>query len=611
MGIGPVFGDFVTNERVKGRRRHFRGGSGLFYFIPHILLLIVVVFLFVRLFNLQVVHGEYYRRLSDDNRTRTIIEYAPRGIIYDRDGQALVSNTPAFKVVDPSASSHSASSGQAGQGEKESGKDVVRWVGREEALALEAKGATVAADVQRTYLHDELFAHVLGYVGQISETELFLPEYGEYGNLDFVGKEGIEREYEHLLHGVNGKRLYEVDSSGATVRLLGEQDPIPGKNIKTTLDLDIQKAAARAMKDISRGAVIVSDVRSGGILALYSKPTFDPNLFTHNSEYEAKGEYTSLEELLGNNDKKPLLHRAIAGVYPPGSTYKLVTATAALESGKVDKNFEVEDTGIHRVGEFSFGNWFFLEQGKTDGIVDVVKAIARSNDIYFYIVAEKTGISQIAEWSKKFGLGKRSGIDLPGEAKGMVPGPSWKERTIGEQWYTGDTYNMGIGQGYLLTTPLQVNTWASVFASGGKLMRPHLLLGQEEIVRRDFVARENLDLVREGMRRSCEVGGVAYPFFNFTVKNKNLRADGLDYLEASGSARTASDSANVRVVVGCKTGTSETPGEDTDPHAWITVFAPFYNPEVVVTVLAENAGQGSEVAGPVAKEILTEYFENK
>ena len=590
MGIGPVFGDFVTREKVRGRRKSYRGGSGLFRFVPHILLFLVFAFLFVRLFNLQVVHGEYYSKLSDDNRTRTVLEYAPRGIIYDHEGRALVSNSPAFKILNG---------------------DTVEWIKRDEALALEAKGATVSADVQRTYKYGTAFAHVLGYIGQISERELLQSEYDSYGLLDFIGKEGIEREYELLLHGVNGKKLYEVDSAGKTVRLLGEQDPIPGKNITTTLDVDLQLEAQHSLKDVERGAVVVTDARTGGILALYSKPSFDPNLFTHNSSYEAQGDYKSLESLLKNNEERPLLVRAIAGVYPPGSTYKLVTATAALESGKMKADTEVEDTGIHRVGDFSFGNWYYLEQGGKDQDVDIVKAVARSNDIYFYVASERTGISKIAEWSKEFGLGKRTGVDLPGEAKGLVPGPSWKERTIGEQWYLGDTYNLGIGQGYLLATPLQVNTWASVFAAGGRLMRPHLLEGREEVVKQDFIDDKNFELIRQGMKGACETGGVAYPFFNFSVNNSNLKPDGLDYVEASGSAKTASKSATTRVIVGCKTGTAETPGEDSDPHAWFTIFAPFYNPEIVVTVLVENGGQGSSVAAPIAKEILTEYFENK
>ena len=590
MGVGPIFGDFVTKEKVRGRRKTYRGGSGLFHIVPKILLFMVFAFIFVRIFNLQVVHGEYYQRLSDDNRTRTVLEYAPRGIIYDRNGEALVSNSPAFKVLEG---------------------DHVEWVSREEALNLEAKGATVSADVQRTYTYGPTFGHVLGYIGKISDRELLLPEYTTYGLLDFIGKEGLEREYELLLHGVNGKKLYEVDSNGAMVRLLGEQDPVAGKNITTTLDLELQQEAEHALKDVERGAVVVSDARTGGVLAMYSKPSFDPNLFTHNSSYQAQGEYPDLESLLSNREERPLLQRAIAGVYPPGSTYKLVTATAALESGAMKADTKVEDTGIHRVGEFSFGNWYYLEQGGRDQDVDIIKAVARSNDIYFYIASEKTGIAKIAEWSKEFGLGKRTGVDLPGEVKGLVPGPSWKERVIGEQWYLGDTYNLGIGQGYLLATPLQVNTWASVFAAKGKLMRPHLLQGHEEVVRDNFIKDKNLELIREGMKRACETGGVAYPFFNFSVNNSKLKHDGLDFLDATGSAKVASNSATTRVLVGCKTGTAETPGDDSDPHAWITVFAPFYNPEVVVTVLVENGGQGSSVAGPIAKEILTEYFENK
>jgi penicillin-binding protein 2 len=419
---------------------------------------------------------------------------------------------------------------------------------------------------------------------------------------------GLESQYEALLHGKNGRELFEVDAAGNKMRSLGREQPIAGKNIHTTLDAAIQKSVHEAMQEASKGAVIVSDPRSGEILALYSKPTYDPNLFTHSNTYKPSGNYKTVEEVVLDGENQPLLDRAISGVYPPGSTYKLVSAMAALESGAMKRDTIIKDTGILRVGTFSFGNWYFLQYGRTDGDVDVVKAIKRSNDIYFYKAAESTGIKDLSAWSRKFGLGRKSGLDLSGEVAGTVPDEAWKRENLGEGWYLGDNYNMGIGQGYLLATPLQVNTFTVPFANNGTLYKPHLLRNNTQVLEKDFVDTQNLQAIREGMRQSCDSdGGVAFPFFNFRVKNEKLQIDGQDFKEinATGSGMMT------QITVGCKTGTSQVGGEDTLPHAWITVIAPFYNPEIVVTVLVETAGEGSAVAGPVAKEILEDYFENK
>ena len=261
-----------------------------------------------------------------------------------------------------------------------------------------------------------------------------------------------------------------------------------------------------------------------------------------------------------------------------------------------------------RVGSFSFGNWYFLQYGKTEGSLDVVRAIKRSNDIFFYKTGERTGVDTISSYANKFGLGKKLGIDLPGEIQGTVPSPSWKEKTIGEQWYLGDTYNYGIGQGYLLTSPLQINMMTAAFANGGTLYEPHLFKNKKlKIKNKKLVDKQYIDLVREGMRQSCETGGVAWPLFDFKVKNERLPIDGKDFIEddATSSAKMT------KIKIACKTGTAEVGDKETKPHAWITLFAPFYKPEIAITVLVENSGEGSSVAGPIAKKILIDYFEKK
>jgi penicillin-binding protein 2 len=593
ISIGPAFSESVSKGRVRVRR----DTRGLFsdeirLLLPLLCMFLVGGFFLVRIFHLQVLRSDYYRRLSDENRLRTTIIPAPRGIIFDRNGTPFVSNSSAYSI------------------QETSDEKTVVFIPQEEALEKIANGEEVTSNIQREYLEKDSAAHVLGYIGQISQDELSLPQFQRYPATDFVGKMGLEKYYEELLHGRNGRELYEVDAMGNNVRFLGKDVPIAGQNLHTTLDFELQKSVAESMKEASKGAVVVSDPKNGGIMALYSKPSFDPNLFTHPSTYEPSGEYEKVEEILLDGTMQPLLNRAIAGTYPPGSTYKLVSGIAALETGAMKRDTIIKDTGVLRVGTFSFGNWYWIQHGKTDGDVDIVKAIERSNDIYFYKAAEATGISKLSAWSRQFGLGKMTSVDLGGEASGTVPDEAWKKKIIGEPWYLGDNYNMGIGQGYLLATPLQVNMFTIPFANGGTLYQPHLVKGKEKKLLSEFIDKDNLDSIREGMKRSCAPeGGVAYPFFNFKVKNEKLQLDGRDFVEEIASS-SAGTEMMTRVSIGCKTGTSES-GGDKKPHAWITVMAPYYDPEIVVTVLVETAGEGSAVAGPIAEKIVRSYFEGK
>lgn len=585
--IGPAFSDFVVEQRMKKRR----GGRviltrDLLEIVPLFLLILAFSILLVRIFYLQVVRGDYYRKLAEGNRLHTKTIRAERGIIFDRRGRPLVRNIPSFKW-------------------EEEGK--VRFLSKDEALArmAEKKDENIETDTTRFYLHRDAFSHVLGYLGEVSKEELLLPKFSDHETGDVVGKMGLEKQYETVLHGLNGKELYEVDARGKIVRFLGSKEPLAGKNLTTTLDQEIQLSVYSAFASVDKGAVVVSHPKDGSILALYSKPTFDPNLFTSSPDYASSGAYRDINEVLSDTNNNPLLNRVIGGVYPPGSTFKLIAAVAALESGAIKEDTQFEDTGILQVGEFSFGNWYFLSYGKKEGFLDVVGALRRSNDIFFYKAAEETGIDTLSSWAHTFGLGEILGIDLMGEEKGLIPDPAWKKRTLGDNWYLGDTYNLGIGQGYLLVSPLQVNMWTSVFANGGTLYTPHLVEGRGGALKKDFIRRKHIELVRKGMRESCEQGGVAWPLFDFRVKNERLKVDGRDIIEDERAA-----ASGVRIVLACKTGTAET-SKDENPHAWITVFAPFNNPEVVVTVLVERAGEGSNVAAPIAKKILEEYFAKK
>jgi|SRR6185369_12062665 len=598
MKHGFAFGDHIKTEKVK-RHRYDDGETPLKPrgFLLPVILIVATVLLFFKLFSLQLIHGSDFRKLADSNRTRTQIIHAPRGVIFDRNGTPLVFNMPGFL-----------------QTSKDKNGKILKTIhlSKEDALALIAKGdQSVEVDSLRQYPYKEAMSHVLGYIGQISENELKTPEFTAYPANEWIGESGIERQYEQMLRGVDGKQLIEVDALGRKVRSLGQTDPIAGEDITLTIDAKVQEAAYKAAAGIKRGAIIIS-TPDGQILTMLSKPSFDPNLFTLDTSYKSasNSEYFSLDAVLQDTTDHPLLDRAIAGTYPPGSTFKIVTAASGLEKHVIDDNYRVTDTGVLKIGDFSFANWYFIQYGRTEpGELDVTRALARSNDIFFYKLAEKVGVDRLADTAKNFGIGSKLGIDLGGEQAGVVPNKEWKKDVIKEDWYLGDTYHYGIGQGFLLTTPLQVNVWTQVIANGGTLYQPRILKdGRLNAIRKNIVSEKTIGLIREGMVESCSTGGVAWPLFEFKVKNAKLKIDGKNFSEVKG----ASGSADMRKVsVACKTGTAQHGGEDTLPHAWITLFAPAYKPEIVVTVLSESSGEGSSVAGPVAKKILDAYFTQK
>lgn len=520
--------------------------------------------LFFRLFFLQILRGEENLKRSQENRIKLLTIHAPRGMIFDRNGKILATNVPGFRLIE---------------------EEKISFMDYETALSLEPKGVFLEVDAIRSYPENELFAHALGYISEISKEELSLPEFLTYKLGDRIGRTGIEETFEKYLRGRNGRMIVEVDALGHELQVLGEEKPKSGLNLYLTIDADLQKVAYSSLKvglekaDSSAGAVVVQNPSNGQVLSLVSLPSFDPNLFTR-----GKAGVTSIF----SNPLSPLLNRVTAGLYPPGSVFKIVTSTAGLLTGKINKNTRFEDTGIMYLGPYSFANWYFTSYGKKEGLVDLVKAIKRSNDIFFYKVGQLVGEEKLAEFARLFGLGEKTGIDLPFEKAGLVPTSAWKEKEMGLPWYPGDTLHMAVGQGNVLTTPLQVSNMTSVVANGGVLYKPFLGLrvenGEQDsvfgprIIRENLAGKEDLGLIREGMRQACADGGTGWPFFDFSPE------------------------------VGCKTGTAEFGDPQDKTHAWFTVFAPFENPEIVVTVLVEGGGEGSSVAAPIAKEILGYWF---
>ncbi len=619
MRLGKAFADAVIQERRTSLSGARNSGPSWWVGVGRTLVfasvLLVSLFLLIwRLVELTIIHGHEYRRLADGNRIRELIRHAPRGRILDRTGKPLVVNLPSFRLVSPCEGE--ATGVCTGRLSPEEAKELTK--------SGLPKGQYLEVDWIRQYQEAEGTAHVVGYTGELSAAELKEGYYKlrNYRSGDRVGRLGAEATFEEKLRGRDGKELVEVDATGKVLRTLGRQEEVPGEDIALSLDAGLARAVVEAFPVGERGAVVVGKPTTGEILALFSSPSFSPNKLSLGMSQD---EYQAILE----SPDQPLFNRSIGGVYPPGSTFKIITALAGLEEGALTKTTTVEDTGVITIGPFTFPNWYFIQYGKTEGTVDLVRAIQRSNDIFFYKVGEWTGITKIAEWARRVGIGKTRGIELPGEASGLMPDPEWKSKRFttdadlaarNDEWYLGDTYHVAIGQGYLLTTPLQVNEWTNVVANRGRLCQPTIrksqisnLKSQKEKCKDLGIKKETIDLITEGMRRACEPGGTGWPLFNFTI-NK-LTHSQIDNAEATTSSQRKQA---VAIPVACKTGTAEFGDPKNRTHAWFTVFAPLPSrtgspalsgePEISVTVLVEGAGEGSSVAAPIAKKVLEEWF---
>lgn len=489
-------------------------------------LLVVVV---VRLVDISVIKHRYYYALSEGNRLKKIIINAPRGRILGSGGEEVVSNTdiPTKIIFD-------AEHGFIKTSDNNPNPQFI--------------------ETKRQYIFGPDFAHLTGYLG--------LPTPAEGGPDILRGRGGIEEAYNANLLGIPGEVIFEVDTMGSAVRILGVKKSVPGRDITTNLNVRLQRKVAELMTGL-KGAVVVSDPK-GRILALYSAPAFDP------------GDITSY--LTDKNE--PLFNRAISGRFHPGSAYKLVTSLAGLSSQVIDEDTLYNDQGFIGIktgyGQFTYNNWYFTQYGGVEGEINIVKALARSTDTFFYDLGEKMGIDELDRWARKLNLDKTSGIDLPQEVEGLIPNPLWKEKTKGEKWFLGNTYHVAIGQGDVELTPLAVNNLTRVVANSGYQCAPRVV----GVDRCEDLGLDNhaLEVIQKGMVGACTTGGTGYTFFDF------------------------------KRPVACKTGTAETWEEDVT-HAWFTFFAPVEDPQIVVTVLVEGGGEGSKTAGPIARAIADYWFE--
>jgi len=543
------------------------------------------------LYYLQVVKYPFYENLSYRNSIRLLNIPAPRGIIYDRNNNVVAENELSFGVfivpqeaedVDIEIIELSKILNVPESLLRRNYKrnyyapfapcELIRDVSKDKAilveeLKLDLPGVLVKEIPLRSYPYKEAFAHVVGYMGKIDKRELdILKSYG-YNVRDLIGKDGVERVSDNSLRGKNGGMQIQVDSRGRQAKILNFKKPTKGKTVSLTLDAGLQDFIWNMMKR-RKGAAIFMDPDTGEILSMVSSPSYDPN--------------ESVVSLLNDQDF-PLLNRCIMGQYPPGSLFKIVVSLVGLESGRINEVTTFTCNGIFNIGTGSFGCW------NRDGHGDMVleKAITESCNVYFYNVGVLLGVDRIYEYARYFGFGRRTNIELFGEAKGFFPSKMWKRLYKKESWYAGDTANLSIGQGYLLVTPLQIVRMMSVMANGGELIQPHILkkIAGVDITthrkRKLKIKQENIELVKKGLRGVVE------------------DRDGTGYRAWSS-----------RVSVSGKTGSSQTQ-EGLKTHAWFAGFAPSENPEISFVVFLEHGGSGGDFPALIAKKAIEYWHRHK
>ncbi len=571
----------------------------------------------LRLFSLQVLAGSRYRELSEENRIRVEVLTAPRGEIRDRKGRLLADNVPSFTVtIDPydkayvgdPAGLDSTIVRLAGILEMDAPTliEKVRKEKRQSFLVIRLKrnadlksvayvsehrselaGVEVETEPLRRYPLGPFASHLLGYVGEVSDKELEDPKFSAtYTRGDLIGRMGIERQYESYLRGVDGKRFVEVNALGRKAELLGDKRPIVpkrGADVALSIDLDLQRAAEQAFKPGARGAIVAIDPRTGEVLALASQPNYDPNEFS-------TGITQARWDELSTGGNYPLFNRAIQAAYPPGSTLKPFVALAGLAVHAISSTttFREPCFGYYQFGSRKFGCW----DKNGHGWVVLREAIARSCDVYFYQLGLRTGLDRMSDMMKRFALSERTGIDLPQERRGLFPDPAWYDRKFGVgRWSKGLVLNLAIGQGEVSVTPIKLAQITAALAANGVLRRPHLL----REISRDGVPVANSMPAADSLTQDLKLDpGDLAAIKNAMVAVVNEQGG------TGGSARVDS------VTVAGKTGTAQNPhGED---HALFICFAPASKPEIVVAVLAENAGHGGSAAAPLAQRVLQAYF---
>ena len=567
------------------------------------MMILVIGILIARVGYLQVYDGEYYAKLADGNRIRIIPSVAPRGTFFDRNGQLLVTNRPGFTVsllpLTDSISDEVLNRLSAlvnvpvedmkAKIQAHIGFDPIRIktdVTPDIVTIIEEQknnypGVVIEIQPIRNYILKQEAAHTFGYVSEISDTELEKKKAEGYRSGDIIGKFGLEKVYDKVVRGKNGGEQVEVDVSGAPVQILGKKDPVPGADLILTIDRDLQVAAEQAVDaqlkaiNANAAAAVVLNPQNGEILALVSRPAFDPNLFAHGISTKDWNE-------INNNPYHPMDDKAITGEYPPGSTFKIVTGTAALAAGKVTPEEQIYDSGQHWL--IPKGN----AGGEALGWLNFKSAMAHSDNVYFYEMGNRLGVDLLGHYAKMFGLGQKTGIDLPYESEGMVASKEIKMKLYNEEWYLSETFDAAIGQGFNLVTPLQAAMVMGEIAANGNRYKPHIV---------QKIVTQNGELIEE-------IKPVLLSKLDVPDWVIELVQAGLHEVTKTGTA--ARNFAGFPYEIAGKTGTAEnSQGRD---HGWFVGYAPFDNPQISVAVIVEQGGYGATSAVPIGRMIMEAYF---
>ena len=574
--------------------------------------------LFIRMFHLQIIEGEEYRRLSESNCIRIQNIDPPRGLIYDSRGELIVDNRPSFdicitpkdaKPIEETFSRLSAlTMTPAKEMEERFAKQkglpsyspvvVLPDVDRNTLGAIEVRkydlpGVTVQVRPLRHYLHKGSAAHLLGYLGEVSQKEMESDRFPGTLRGDYIGKNGIERKFELMLRGVRGGRQVEVDARGRLVRILRTVEEKPGNNLYLTIDQKLQMETEALFAE-NVGAAVAIEPDTGNVLALVSSPSFDQN------DFVAGLSHATWNALI-NNPERPMENKAVQGTYPPASTYKILTAMAALEEGVVDEHTSFLCTGSYRFGNRSYKCW----RKEGHGTVDIYRAISHSCDVFFYQVGQRLGVDKLSFYARSSGLGSRTGIELDNEAAGIIPTAEWKKKRTGDAWQRGETLSIAIGQGFNLVTPLQMACFMSAVGNGGKRFKPQLvrkIVDQEgrliretrpELVGTLPVKTRNLNIVRHGLWQVVNGGGTASAIRLKTVEISGKTGTAQVISRSRGDSEIASGPAHWK------------------PHAWFVAYAPAEAPKIAVAVIVEHGEHGSSAAAPIARDIIKTYLGGK
>ncbi len=579
-------------------------------FILRVGLLLVVALLGLRLWHLQIREGPYYRDLSENNRTRLVLLEPARGLIYDRHGVLLANNVPSFSlyvtledVKDREALIQQLSNllgfdptlirkkmtvrGSKLLPRKIKDRMTLRDAMLVESNRLDMPGVMIQVESQRNYPGGVTAAHLLGYVGEISADQLEKPEFVDLHQGSIVGQYGVEKSYDRHMRGIAGQKNVEVDALGHEKKALVVERPQAGNDLYLTIDVRLQKVAEDLLGQ-EYGAIVALDPSSGDILAMASRPGFDPNMLSR--ELTAKQWVEIVQD-----EGRPLNNRASQGQYPPGSTFKIPMAVAALETKTMSPSSTVFCNGGYQFGKRVYHDW----KASGHGYVDLHNALVHSCDVYFYTIGQRMGIDVMAEFGKDFGLGKATGVELPSERSGIMPSTAWKQKAKHEQWLPGETISAAIGQGYVTVTPLQMASLVGTVANNGVIYRPRLV---QAVMDRTSGNLQELPAVPRGK-------------INAKPETFRIIKDALADVVTKGTATRAKSSL---VTIGGKTGTAQVAALRTGPeenipkklrdHAWFVAFAPVESPKIAVAVLGEHMGHGGAAAAPLAKEVIETYM---